>query len=114
MESKEHLLTIDQQHLLKRTFKKQKRSLTKLRWLWCLTGLFGGHQYYLKSYKKGILMTAIFIFALAVGWFTWYLLLAINVFWWLHDVFYLKKWWNQTNQMIYQQVFATVNHTNSE
>lgn len=106
--SEEQMLSIDRQHILKRTFKKQKKRLAVVYWLWILTGLFGGYHYYLRHYVKGSIMTLIFIFAIAVGWFTWYLLLVINAVWALHDLFYLRRWYRTTNQQLYQKVLNSL------
>lgn len=108
MKSETQVLSIDQQHMLKRMYKKRKRRLSVVYWLWFLTGLFGGYHYYLKHYTKGIIMTIIFIFAMAVGWFTWYLILGINLIWAVHDLFYLRRFWQKTNQQLYQNVLDSL------
>ncbi|MFD1672402.1 hypothetical protein ACFQ5M_09855 [Agrilactobacillus yilanensis] len=108
MKSETKKLTLDQQYTLKRKYKKQKRRKAKLYWLWVLTGLFGGYHYYLKHYTKGIIMSVSFVFALAVGWFTWYLLLVINLIWMLHDFWFLKRWWQAENRNIYHRIWLDV------
>ncbi|GAF39579.1 hypothetical protein JCM14202_1446 [Agrilactobacillus composti DSM 18527 = JCM 14202] len=101
-------LDLDQQHQIKRRYRQQKRRFMPLIWLWLLTGLLGGHRYYLKQYRSGVAMTLGLFVALSVGWFTWYLLVAINLGWWLYDGFHLKRWLVLTNAQIRQQILRQV------
>ncbi|WP_416353829.1 TM2 domain-containing protein [Agrilactobacillus fermenti] len=102
------LLTLDEQHFFKMTYRKKKRSGWGAFWLWLLLGWFGGHHYYLRQYKVGSAMLAVAIIAIAVGWFTWYLLLLINLIWWLYDGYHLKVWVAQTNAATRQQCIHTI------
>lgn len=99
-------LTLDQQYVLKRIYKRKKRKKSRAYLLWLFTGLLGGHRYYLKHYKSAILMSLIFAAAVAVGWFTWYLLLVINACWAIHDVFFISKWCSTVNEQIHQKVIS--------
>jgi hypothetical protein len=101
-------LDLDQQHQIKRRYRQQKRRLTPLIWLWLLAGLLGGQRYYLKQYRSAVAMTLLLLFALSVGWFTWYLLVVINLGWWLYDGFHLKRWLNLVNAQIRQQLVQQV------